>query len=1123
MPGVYVFNHDDVDITTTGLVGDLQPVECIFTEEKNGESGLSMTLCYDSLGKWRAVKPGCYIKAKVPVRVPPKIVNTVYSETLTTYKVKSSVTRYATVYTSKGEVTRDVMKPEGFGFRYMLDATSGSGGGKEVKVKKTLKAGAEVQVLEDDGTRCKIYAKSFGTGWTLKSNLEEVKTDVIVDSFSGVENVTDAVRLQYQLFQVTQVEQTLDGVTVTALHVFYELLPNFTTYKTEEAVEVSTAIGGMFGNMLVPDERFTCLTDSRDISGPLDYERINMVQALLDPEDGICARYGLSLIRDNYDLYALKNVGSDRGFVVEYGKNMLSVEYTEDITNVVTRIVPFGLTDKGDVVYMDNMYVDSPHIKDYPFPRVQYLDCTDTAVESKEKGKEKTLAQVKAELKARADAEFAAGCDLPEISMTVSFVSLGDTAEYQQYKDLDKVFLFDKITVRDKVRGYDYSAEVVAITHNVLTGLLESVTLGSIRQGTGIRKIATWQVPTVDGSNIRLKSIKAGVLGDQSVTENALQDGSVTGVKLKEATIDKAHIKDAAIGTAQIEDAAINSAKIALLSVETGHIQDLAVTSAKIAQAAIQNAHIATASIDTAKIALGAITQALIQQGAVGTMQIADGSITDAKIVELTANKINAGTLSVERLVIVGSDKSIVYAINQANGTAQLSQTTIDGGALTQRSITADRIVAESITSRELAAECITAIHILSGSITTEKLQALCITADKIAANTITVDKLASNVGSSLDISSNTAITNLVRDVNALPVTHVQYAAPSGVKKGDVWVNTGASTWADLKNGTWQTAKNNPWGAYFNALPVTRVWDGQKWQTVADQSVIMDQYTRITQTDEKISQLATKEELSGKVSRTEYEQDAEAIALRVQTVEQNSGKAETVTNTAMTLDKTGFHLKTGGTFTVDSGNFDLDENGNVSMKSASVNGNLTNNGIAVLTAKNLVVSSTQPTSPVPGMVWVKPVGSTAATFLYNNASVQSFKNFETAHTLTNAGSAVTASGTYTYNVKIPYKVTGNVSATRYLTMYVNGTAIFTDAALEKTAGSYVLELGGSLSQWLGNASSLSFTLNLHYMQGDDGTLHNVHRVDVGAIDLKLYAKSSAASGWSGTEVQVYNG
>lgn len=414
--------------------------------------------------------------------------------------------------------------------------------------------------------------------------------------------------------------------------------------------------------------------------------------------------------------------------------------------------------------------------------------------------------------------------------------------------------------------------------------------------------------------------------------------------------------------------------------------------------------------------------------------------------------------------------------------------------------------------------------------------------------------------------------------------TFVQYEEPEGAEEGDIWMRTGAARWMTLRASTWAEIGGKAWGAYFNAIPATYIWDGVKWQLVADQAVVQDQNTQISLTKEAITQLANKTEvvqgqvtrheteikqtaeeiarkaektelnamvnrvsaaeekitpeaitntvrtsaqyqndLGSKVSQTVFDQTNESFEMRVQTVEEKSGKAETVTNTAMTLDKTGFHLKTGGTFTVDSGNFGVDENGNVSMKSASVSGNLSQNGIDVLTAKNLVVSSTQPTSPVPGMVWVKPVGSTAATFLYNNTSVQSFKNFETAHTLTNAGSAVAASGTYTYNVKIPYKVTGNVSATRYLTMYVNGAAIFTDVALEKTAGTYVLELGGNLSQWLGNANSLSFTLNLHYLSGDDGTLHNVHRVDVGAIDLKLYAKSNAASGWSGTEVQVYNG
>ena len=113
-----------------------------------------------------------------------------------------------------------------------------------------------------------------------------------------------------------------------------------------------------------------------------------------------------------------------------------------------------------------------------------------------------------------------------------------------------------------------------------------------------------------------------------------------------------------AVGTAKIKDASVSTAKI----------QDLAVTAAKIANATITNAQIANATIGTAQIALGAITTALIQQGAVGGQaQIADGSITDAKIVALSANRITRATLSVEALIIVGSEQSIVYTINEAN------------------------------------------------------------------------------------------------------------------------------------------------------------------------------------------------------------------------------------------------------------------------------------------------------------------------------------------------------------------------------------------------------------------------------------------------------------------------
>ena len=1218
--GVYVYNYDDVDITTTGLVGDLQPAECIFTEEKNGESGLTMRLCYDSLGKWKAVKPGCYIKAKVPVRVPPRIISNKYNTTLYTYTVKQTVSQEITVYQSTGYVI-------------MTSAGPALGGIKDnrkevpVKIKKYLHPGDEVQLLLRDGEKAKVYSPKFGTGWIFTENLTSQKTDTITGTIDGVENVADAVRLQYQLFLVNSVEQTLDGVTVNALHVFYELLPNFTTWKTDHAVEAPTAIKGVFDNLLVQDVRFTCLTDTSDTAGgALDYERMNVVQALLDPENGICARYGLSLIRDNYDLYALKNVGSDRGFVVEYSKNMLAVEHSEDISNVVTRIVPFGLDANGNAVYLDEMYVDSPHIDDYTAPRVQYLDCTDTAVECKEKGKEKTLAQVKAELKERAEAEFAGGCDLPELSMTVSFIALGDTEEYKQYRDLDKVYLFDKIGIRDKVRGYDYSAEVVAITHNVLTGRLESVTLGSIRQGTGVRKIATWQVPAVDGSNIRLKSIHAGALGDGSIPESALQDGAVTVDKLAAGavTADKIaagaittdFLEAGSIKTEHLEAGAVTADKIATgaltaISVEAGSITTDklaagAVTADKIAAGVLTAIAVEAESITTEKLAAEAVTaekikagtitaeqiksktitadqvaaglitadNGLIEDSAIGTAQIADGSITDAKIVGLTASKITAGTINAANVNInnLNADNITTGTINGKRipvlGTDKIADGAVSGvkivdGAVTtdkidDEAVTAAKVVASAITAEKIASNAVTANKILAGAVTTDKLDANAVTADKIDANAVTADKidanavtadkikagavtankLASDVGKSLDLSSNESINTIVKDAtDALPTTFVQYDTPGKKKAGDIWINTGGALWSGLAKGTWQDAGASQWGDHYNRKHKTRVWNGQKWETVADQAVVIDQETRIRQTEESLKLTATKTELNDKVSRTEYEQDAEAISMRVQTVEAQSGKAQTVTNAALTLDENGIdmkggqvniragsamHIEAGSAFTVDAPNFNLDEKGTVNMSNASVNGELLNSGQPVLTAKNLVVSSTTPKNPIVGTVWVKPVGAVVASFVYNNTAVQSFEKMESAHTLQNLGSPTTAGGTFTWNASIPYKVTDNVTAERYLRMTVNGTVLF-DVALACNAGTYTLQQNGTLPSWLGNAETLSFTLELHFLEGSESYLHNVHRLNTGAVELKLTAATDAAQGWMATEIQVYNG
>lgn len=76
---LYVYADDCDDFTTTGLVGDLMPLEGTFTEEKNGVSEIVIKMRYDEYEKWKACKPGNIIKAEVPVRVPPAIQNDEYA------------------------------------------------------------------------------------------------------------------------------------------------------------------------------------------------------------------------------------------------------------------------------------------------------------------------------------------------------------------------------------------------------------------------------------------------------------------------------------------------------------------------------------------------------------------------------------------------------------------------------------------------------------------------------------------------------------------------------------------------------------------------------------------------------------------------------------------------------------------------------------------------------------------------------------------------------------------------------------------------------------------------------------------------------------------------------------
>ena len=248
---------------------------------------------------------------------------------------------------------------------------------------------------------------------------------------------------------------------------------------------------------------------------------------------------------------------------------------------------------------------------------------------------------------------------------------------------------------------------------------------------------------SIDGSKIKDSAITESKISNSSITNSKIKDGEIENSKIKDATLTGAKIQDATIGfekvdTSFIEDltadkayseklkasiadigyltaneADIKYATIASLEVVDGKIENLetiAITtnnlSAKVAdlgylkadKADLRYANIELSNIDVANVGTFFASVGLIDRAT-----IVDGHVTGfLDSVEVNANKITAGTLIADRILLKGSENGLLYALNNLGKLTSTTVDTLDGYVLTDRTINADKIVASSITTNEL-------------------------------------------------------------------------------------------------------------------------------------------------------------------------------------------------------------------------------------------------------------------------------------------------------------------------------------------------------------------------------------------------------------------------------------
>lgn len=765
MSNIYVYSANCEDFTNFGLVGALTPISCFFEEEANGMSEITMEHPIDAFGRYTQLVCNNLLMVEVPVRTTPEIDGGTIITAVEQWTVRTAAT---------------ITKAQ----RTLYKKASGS---RKIKV---VPAGTEVTVVKkSDEGRYKVKCR-YGTGWMNPDGLIFSHNQIIADNSQSIESVQPAWTVKPQLFRIYKVEKGILGLTVSARHISYDLLYNLTTFKNTGETTCMDALAEIMDNCVAPHD-FEAFTNLENMRTGINWTRTNPIDALLNPETGLTALYGASLVRDNWELYILHDPGLNRGVTVEYGKNMTGIKYTESFEDVVTRIIPVGETKDGDDLLLegDTPYVDSPHINDYPVVYAQELKCEDCKVGTDGV----TTAIARARMREQAQAVYDNGGDVPSVEMSVDFISLGDTAEYAQFKNLERLFLWDYVIVRHKLHGIDVTSRIVSIKWNCLLDRMESMDVGSVGKTLANSGITTWQIPTgFSGSKIAGGTVGSGALQSDIIAARHIQSESINTEALQAGSITSEKIAAGAITAEKLEADIIDAVSIEAIVAHIDKIVSENITTDKLyaALAEINSATIKTADIGWAQIKDLVTDQAIITEGVGGQLFISRLAVTDANMVSLTVGE----------LVVKGKDGAFYSLSVDEDGNIITTQKQVSNDDVKDLSLNAG----EKIIEGTVTAACLNATDIFAENALIKQLMAANIDVDVLMSREAFIDLLRTSRivgGKSITMIAEDAEKAAAAARNAAK-TFRQETAPGvaeGVKSGDLWVqpSTGAIRQAD--------------------------------------------------------------------------------------------------------------------------------------------------------------------------------------------------------------------------------------------------------------------------------------------------------------------------------------
>ncbi len=276
-----------------------------------------------------------------------------------------------------------------------------------------------------------------------------------------------------QPFRIYRITTPMNGIiTVYAQHMLYDLSGIGVLCFESKSVSPQLALERIFANTS-SKHGFKCRTD---LSAPRAFSvsKPMSIRACLGGTEGsVLDVWGGEYEWDMFDVILHSKRGKDNGVVIEYGKNLTSLEQDNDFSSVYTHLLPYAVIKNGDtesVVTLSEITI--PIVETYAREKTLIKDFSSFFKDGETVTEDTLRAKAKSYIK-----QNPFGDETPTVK--VSFEPLWQQPEYSQF--LEKVNLCDTVIVRHPDMNIEVKTKVIETVYDALAEKYSSITLGTAK------------------------------------------------------------------------------------------------------------------------------------------------------------------------------------------------------------------------------------------------------------------------------------------------------------------------------------------------------------------------------------------------------------------------------------------------------------------------------------------------------------------------------------------------------------------------------------------------------------------------------------------------------------------